>query len=169
MTHSLARSLAHVHIFYGVWFSLTRALSRSLTFIFFYRVWLVLFSHAYLSFALSLTLLGKYKSLSVVSFFRQHMRVTNELYNLNPPGGRLSLAWNSNCPSISVGFSSSSPLSPWPKNKQELLSNKENHHKNVKWLSKENKKGIWREVSLQKISRQDFTQFPLSGAANVKI
>lgn len=35
MTHSLARSLAHVHIFYGVWFSLTRALSRSLTFIFF--------------------------------------------------------------------------------------------------------------------------------------
>ena len=32
--------------------------------------------------------------------------------NLKPPGGMLSLAWNSNCPSTSVGAKSSSPLSP---------------------------------------------------------
>lgn len=32
--------------------------------------------------------------------------------NLKPPGGMLSLAWNSNCPSTSVGANSSSPLSP---------------------------------------------------------
>lgn len=42
----------------------------------------------------------------------KRMRKFTSQQNLKPPGGMLSLAWNSNCPSTSVGAKSSSPLSP---------------------------------------------------------